>query len=74
MRLLRGFFYLLVLIVIAYFGLAYYVDYQLARKDFSSAYNDCHKVWTARGLYGGQTQQNSIKSIGRAFDQGCDGS
>jgi hypothetical protein len=71
MRLLRGFFYLLVLIVCAYFGLAYYVDYQLARKDFSSAYNDCHKVWTARGLYGGQTQQNSIKSIGRAFDRGA---
>ncbi|MBT7044157.1 MAG: hypothetical protein HN977_02095, partial [Gammaproteobacteria bacterium] len=46
---------------------------QLAKKDFSDSYNGCHKVWTARGLYGNGIDQNSIESIGAAFDIGAEG-
>ena len=71
--ILRGFFYFLMLLVVIYFSLSFYVDYQLPKKDFSSAYNDCRKIWTARGLYGDGIDQNSIQSIGKAFDEGAMG-
>ena len=53
--------------------MVFYVDMQLAKKDFSDSYNGCHKVWTARGLYGNGIDQNSIESIGAAFDIGAEG-
>ncbi len=56
-----------------YFSLDFYVDWQLAKKDFSDSYDDCHKVWTARGLYGDGIEQNSIESISAAFAQGAKG-
>ena len=73
MRLLRIIFYFILLLVIVYFGMVFYVDMQLAKKDFSDSYNGCHKVWTARGLYGNGIDQNSIESIGAAFEQGAEG-
>ncbi len=73
MRLLRIIFYFLLLLVIVYFGLVFYVDMQLSKKDFSDSYNGCHKVWTARGLYGNGIDQNSIESIGAAFEKGAEG-
>ncbi|MBT4196882.1 MAG: hypothetical protein HOE12_21340 [Gammaproteobacteria bacterium] len=73
MRLLRIIFYFILLLVIVYFGMVFYVDMQLAKKDFSDSYNGCHKVWTARGLYGNGIDQNSIESIGAAFDIGAEG-
>ena len=73
MRLLRIIFYFILLLVIVYFGMVFYVDTQLAKKDFSASYNGCHKVWTARGLYGNGIDQNSIESIGAAFDIGAEG-
>lgn len=71
--ILRSLFYLIALLVVVYFALSFYVDYQLPKKDFSSAYHDCRKVWTARGLYGDGIDQNSIQSIGKAFDEGAMG-
>lgn len=73
MRFLRIILYVTTPLVIIYFSLAYYVDQQLAKKDFSDSYNDCHKVWTARGLYGDGIDQNSIESISTAFEQGAMG-
>ena len=57
--------------VIAVFLLGKYVDFRLARKDFSDVYDDCHKVWTARGIYGDGVDENSIESIGHAFAEGA---
>ncbi|HHJ34340.1 MAG TPA: hypothetical protein ENJ87_01100 [Gammaproteobacteria bacterium] len=42
-------------------------------KDYSDSYDDCHKVWTARGLYGDGVEQNSVESIGTAFSEGAIG-
>ncbi len=67
------FFYLLFIILLGYFILVYYVDYRLARKDFSYAYSDSRKVWTARGIYGDGVDENSIQSIGHAFSKGAMG-
>ncbi len=73
MKILRFFLKLFVLLAIVYFGLGFYVDYKLAQKNYSDSYNDCHKVWTARGLYGDGIDQNSIESISAAFEQGAKG-
>jgi len=73
MRTLKLIFYFLILLVGTYFVLSFYVDYQLAKKDYSDSYNDCRKVWSARGLYENFHQQNSIESIGRAFEEGAMG-
>ena len=73
MRLLRYFFYFVLLLVGSYFLLAFYVDYQLDKQAFADAYDDCHKVWTARGLYGDGVDQNSIESIAEAFAEGAMG-
>lgn len=73
MRILKITFYFILLLVIIFSGLGFYVDYQLARKDYSDSFSDCHKVWTARGLYGDGVDQNSIESIAAAFEQGAKG-
>ncbi len=73
MKFLRIVFYFLILLTGIYFVLGYYVDSRLASKVYPNSYNDCHKVWTARGLYGGGVDQNSIESIRHAFDEGAMG-
>ncbi len=73
MRILRYITYFIAVVVVASYVLIYYVDYQLANKDFSTSYNDCRKVWSARGLYGDGEEQNSIPSIKAAFDAGAMG-
>mgnify|MGYP001047071004 FL=1 len=73
LRIVRVFVYLILALLLSIYALEFYVDRQLSSKDFSSAYNDCRKVWTARGLYGEGIDQNSIQSIGRAFQQGAQG-
>jgi len=64
---------LLVAAMLCYFLVTNYVDYQLARRDFSDAYDDVRKVWTARGIYGDDIDENSIQSIGHAFLEGAMG-
>lgn len=65
--------YLILAVVLGYFLVANYVNYQLARKDFSDAYDDGRKVWTARGIYGDGIDENSIQSIDHAFSEGAMG-
>jgi len=64
---------LVLVLAVAYFVVGAYVDRQLAKRDFSNAYNDCHKVWSARGLYGAGVPQNSVESIAAAFEAGARG-
>jgi len=73
LRIVRVFVYFIVALLLSIYALEFYVDRQLRSKDYSTAYDDCHKVWTARGLYGEGIDQNSIQSIGRAFAQGAQG-
>ncbi len=78
LRLLMRFLFkslltLVVALTLAYFAVGAYVDRQLAKKDYSQAYDDCRKIWTARGLYGNGVPQNSIESIAAAFDAGAMG-
>lgn len=73
MRTLRATIYFILLLAAVFIGVGYYVDFQLAKKNNADVYNDCHKVWTARGLYGDGVDQNSIESIGAAFSQGAKG-
>ena len=58
---------------LVFMGFSMYANRKLATRDFSTAYRDCHKIWSARGLYGGEIAQNTIESIGAAFDQGARG-
>ena len=60
-------------LLIAYILMLWYTSERLAAKDFSQAYNDCHKVWSARGLYGNGIEQNSLASLKKAFDEGAVG-
>ena len=73
MKSLRYISYFIIFIVAVSYGLTFYVDYQLARKDFSGSYNDCRKIWSARGLYGNGIDQNSIQSLQAAFAEGAMG-
>jgi hypothetical protein len=54
-------------------GAVRYVDRQLAKRQYENVYNDCHKVWSSRGLYNTHSEQNSIESMQRAFDHGAYG-
>jgi len=73
MLLLEILLYLITTLILVYFIVGYYVDYQLSKNNFPDAYNDCHKVWSARGIYGEGVDENSIQSIGHAFDEGAMG-
>ena len=59
-------------LVVGLTALSFYVDYELANRSHR-AYDDCRKVWSARGIYGGTVAQNSIESVAVAFDEGAMG-
>ncbi len=70
---LMSLIYLVLTVMIAYQVVIFYVNYQLDRLTFDDAYNDCNKIWSARGLYDDPVEQNSIQSIGRVFTRGAPG-
>ncbi|NOR51114.1 MAG: hypothetical protein GQ470_00700, partial [Gammaproteobacteria bacterium] len=63
--------------VVAYFSVTTYVNYQLDQRSDYRAYDSCHKVWSARGLYQTGVEngvvENSIESVARAFAKGAGG-
>jgi glycerophosphoryl diester phosphodiesterase len=67
------------LALVSYVGAVAYVDHQLARRDYPGVFDDCHKVWGARGLVLAEPQivrhgmQNTIESVTLAFDEGATG-
>ncbi len=71
--LFKSLLLLALLLTVAYFAVGFYVENRLQDKDYSDAYNDCRKIWSARGLYGDGVAQNSIESISAAFDAGAQG-
>ena len=42
-------------------------DYKLEQRSHTGVYNNCHKIWSARGIYESRQLQNSIQSINAAF-------
>jgi len=54
-------------LIVAFWGLVIYVDKQLANTSHDQFYNDCHKVWSNRGLVTEGRVQNSIASVKNAF-------
>lgn len=60
----------ILLFVLAYNGAVIYMENNY--KD-SKVYDSKHKVWISRGLYNSKSEQNSIKSINRAFESGASG-
>ncbi|MCW8827281.1 MAG: hypothetical protein OQK78_12755, partial [Gammaproteobacteria bacterium] len=67
--------------VVLYFLLTSYVNDQLEQRTSHQAYDSCHKVWSARGLYNKKRDQgpadgvieNSIESVALAFAKGGSG-
>jgi len=51
----------------------WYVDGQLAKRHYAGVYDDCHKIWSSRGLYNTPEERNSITSFRRAFERGAYG-
>lgn len=51
----------------------FYVDRELQRRSYPDVYDDCHKVWSSRGLYRDKSEQNSVTAFQRAFDRGASG-
>ena len=80
-KLFKGIGYLLLLLiglsVVGYFSVTSYVNYKLDQRTEYPAYNSCHKVWSARGLYQKGVEngamENSIESVGLAFSGGGSG-
>jgi len=72
-RLLRFFYGGMFLLFLIFICMNNYVDRQLVKMTFDDAYNDCNKIWSSRGIYGGEVEQNSLKSFAAAFAQGAQG-
>ena len=64
---------IVVLIVVSYHALLTYVDHQLESRIYPNVFNECSKIWSARGLYNERSEQNSLLSMRRAFENGASG-
>ncbi|MCL9780300.1 hypothetical protein M9194_02500 [Vibrio sp. S4M6] len=64
---------IVVVVAVSIYGLNRYVEKQLDTMAHTNAYNECHKIWSARGLYPTRSEENTIASFQRAFDAGATG-
>ena len=62
---------IVILLISIYLLTLIYTQNKLKEKDFTQAYNSCHKVWSARGIYGDGIEQNSLESLDKAFNSGA---
>jgi len=67
------------LLVLTFYLVDAYVDYQLAKRTNASLYQDCYKIWATRGLVTEGDRSltssgNSTKTIQLAFNHGAKGS
>jgi glycerophosphoryl diester phosphodiesterase len=61
---------IVIILTIAYNATLYYVNANIKNRVPNDAYNNCHKIWSARGIYNQKSEQNSIKSFTKAIDAG----
>jgi glycerophosphoryl diester phosphodiesterase len=65
--------------MVSYESTVLYVDHRLEERTHEGVFNDCYKVWAARGLVLATSQivrdgtQNTIESVTLAFDEGATG-
>ena len=67
---MKAFIALMSLLVLLYHGTIFYIDNHIDTKVYQRAYENCHKVWASRGVYGTHAEQNSLFAFQRAFDVG----
>lgn len=64
---------LFIALMVFYNVISLYVDKNIAKNQYSNIYDNCHKVWSARGFYKNHAEQNSISSFSKAFSLGSVG-
>jgi hypothetical protein len=62
-------------IIIAIFSILYniiliYVDAHIENRVPKDIFDDCHKIWSARGIYSSVDEQNSLTSLSKAIKEG----
>lgn len=60
-------------LIVFYNVISLYVDNNIIKYQYTNIYDNCHKVWSARGFYKNHAEQNSISSFARAFSLGSVG-
>jgi hypothetical protein len=70
---MKYFLFIVVFFTLLYNGVLWYVDAHIDQKDHRDVYNDCHKVWSSRGVYSSHATQNSLESFEKAFALGHKG-
>ena len=63
-------FIVVISLTFLYNSVLFYVDKNIASLNHDNVYNDCNKVWSARGFYSSRSEQNTIFSINSAFKNG----
>jgi len=70
-KLLKFILALVVIVAVIYNVTLFYVNLNIKdRVAKKSVYNNCHKAWSARGIYSTKEEQNSIKSFTKAIEAG----
>jgi len=70
---MKTFFSLILLLVFIYNAVIFYIDKNIDKRNRQDVYNNCHKVWSSRGVYNAPSNQNSISSFKKAFALGHNG-
>jgi hypothetical protein len=71
-KILLGMALCFLALLVAIKALGAWVDRRLAQRQ-DTAYASLPKQWIPRGLYGGDTKQNTVRSVRKAFDRGARG-
>ena len=71
--MIRQILIFLFIVSFSIYGLNSFVEGKLAKLTHDDIYNDCHKVWSSRGLYEKHSEENTLLSIGRAAEAGAKG-
>jgi hypothetical protein len=61
---------IIIFLIILYQLTIFYIDKNMANRITQFTYDNCHKIWSARGHYKTRQEQNSLTSFNRAFTDG----
>jgi len=70
---LKRFFLIFLSFIVLYNLVVFYVSYKIEHRNNKDIYNSCYKIWISRGLYSTHDEQNSLKSLKKAFNAGAKG-
>lgn len=70
-KFFKWLFYFVIIVAIVYRVTLWYVDRHIEdRVAKKEVFSDYHKIWSSRGMYGGDIKQNSLESFAKAIDAG----